>query len=192
MSRTRHSRRICSVAFGAATALIGACGVSAAAECGVMSPSYRAERTLTIGGSTIKSVVYESGTDFREETDVRGHRVVTLRLPKSGFLYTFDTTTKEGLKLPVPPQPRNTKTRTVEEKSGDDTVYHKQFESRGRWIELSATHCNMAGVMTAQTFTSIDPQGNMVDGTIGQGNIVVGPVDPGLFQVPLNVTLKQP
>lgn len=192
MSRTRHSQRICNVVFGTATALAGACGVSAAAECGAMSPSYRAERTLTIGGGTVKSVVYASETDFREETVVRGHRVVTLRLLKSGFLYTFDTTTKEGLKLLVPPQPQNTKTRTVEQKSGDETVYHKQFESRGRWVELSATHCNSAGVMTAQTFTTIDPEGNMVDGTIGQANIVVGPVDPVLFQVPSNVTLKQP
>lgn len=46
--------------------------------------------------------------------------------------------------------------------------------------------------MMAQTFMSIDAQGGLVDGTIGQRNIVVRPVDPALFQVPPGVTLKQP
>jgi len=193
MSRTRHFPRISRAAFGALAALAGARAMPArAADCGAASPSYRADRTLAVGGSTIKSVVYESGPDLREETDVRGHRVVTLRLPTSGFLITFDTVTKEGVKLPLPPRPQNTKTRVVEERSGDETVYHKQFESRGRWVELSATRCDRAGVMTAQNFTTINPEGGMVDGTVAQGNIVVGQIDPALFQVPLGITLKQP
>lgn len=168
-------------------------GSARAAECGKPSPAYKANRTVTIGDHVARSVVYVSGPNMREEVDLNSHLLVTLLLAQSGFTTKFDMVTKQGVKLPVPPPPPNRpQTRQVEEKDAAGAVFHNQFESNGRWIELSATRCNADDIMTSQTFTSFDPQGQLVEVHVRQDGIVAGPVDASMFEVPSYVTIKQP
>ena len=161
--------------------------VARADGCGTqLSPDYEAERIVTVGNSTDRITVYVSGPMIREEKKMPDGLRVTIRDLRSGRTIVLNPGTGRSTTLPMPPRPIDpSMTRTLTESGpGDTRVYVVQIQRSGRWLELSRTGCRADGIMTQQSFISLDPQGHEVEGVIRQDQIKIGPLSPNLFQIP--------
>ena len=169
-------------------ALLVAFPISArAGECGEPSPDYKAERIVTVGDSHDRMVVYVSGVMVREERGTTDGLRVTIRDMQRGQTIVFDPHTGHSTVLPLPPRPtRSTTTRTLREVATDGShVRVLQFQRGDAWLDLSRTICRPDGIMTRQTFISLDPQGHEVEGTVTQDRIKIGTIPSDLFRLPL-------
>ena len=169
-------------------ALLVAFPISArAGECGEPSPDYQAERIVTVGNSHDRIVVYVSGAMVREERGTANALSVTIRDLQRGQTIVFDPHTGHSTVRPSPPRPtRSTTTRTLHEVATDGSHVHVlQFQRGDAWLDLSRTICRPDGIMTRQTFISLDPQGHEVEGTVTQDRIKVGTIPPDRFRLPL-------
>lgn len=184
----------CSIKPQLVAALITALPVTArASECGAPGPDYTAERTVTVGDSAQRMMVYVSGPLVREETSTPSGTRVTIRDTRLGRTTLFDPRSGRSTALPMPPRPQQlAKTRTLGETGPDGShVQVVQFQRDGAWLDLSRAHCRPDRVMTRQTFVSLDPAGHEVKGTITQTQIKVAPLPPSLFKPPLGTEPKQ-
>ena len=179
--------------IAAAALLAAADSVLAAGECGSATPDYAARRSVSVAGGSFTSKVYVSGDNIREESSPGGRRIVTIRQLAASRTVTWDETAKTGSELTLPAKPGSGlgQTKIVEEPAaGGGKVRRAQVLQDGKWLDLSVTRCGADNVMTSQTFISVSPSGAQVKGTVTQTGIKVGPVDPSLFKVPADVTIK--
>ncbi len=190
--------RIRSCSLRALTALCLVSGLvagrpgTARAECGLPTPDYAAERTVTVAGNVARMRVHVSTDAIREETDQNGGTRVTIRDLRAGHAVAYDPATRQGKELP---RPRGSRPpgRTLDEIGADGTrIRVQQIQSSGRWLELSRTTCRVDGVMLRQSFVSLDPQGREVTGTVTQDRILIGPQPAALFTVPPEVQIGRP
>ncbi len=164
----------------------------AKAECGVRTPDYAAERTVTVAGKTVAMRVNVSGSNVREETDVGNGLRVTIRASSGRRVVVFDLQTRTGMVLPTPSN-IGLPTRSIDEVAKDGRrIRVQQVESRGRWLETSRTTCRGDGVMLDQTFVSVDARGQELSGSVAQGNIRVDSQPASLFEVPPDITMTRP
>jgi hypothetical protein len=162
-----------------------------AGECGDSSPDYVATRTISVGGATSTAIVSVSGAKVREEHSAGGHKMIVIDLFSSGIRYLIDPDRRQASRVP-PPETRGgrAETRVVEEKSaGGATIRHAQFKSNDKWVDLSTTTCRSDGIMTHQTFYTMDPRGRLQSGKLSQTNIHVGSLPASLFELPSDITL---
>jgi hypothetical protein len=166
-----------------------------ATECGPEAPDYSASRVISMGGHSRTVKVYLSGAKFREESiSDHQHQIVTLVLPEQNINYLLDLTQGTGDEVHLPPRPPGPRkgAEIATDKLDDGTnIRHLRILNNGKWQELSTTVCNSQNVMTSQTFTAIDPTGQMVTGSITQDNITVGPLSKDLFKVPPNIAIHK-
>lgn len=159
-----------------------------AGECNTLSPDYVAERIVTVGASTERMTVYVAGSLVREETDTSDGVRVTIRDLHLGRTVVFDPHTGRSTVLLFPPRPvRAAPTRTLDEVGPDGMRLHVlQLQRGAHWLDLSRTSCRPDGIMSRQTFVSLDPSGHEIEGTVTQDHIRIGTLSPRLFQPPSN------
>ena len=165
-----------------------------AGECGAPTPEYQAERTVTVGGSTVRMRVYVAGATVREESDTPDGARVTVRDMKAGRTTVLDPRTGRSTAVPAPPQPASTRVTRILDESGPDGVLTRivQLQRGSTWLELSRTTCRRDGVMVRRSFVSLDPQGREVEGTLTQERVRVGPLAPDLFRLSVEVQPDKP
>lgn len=164
----------------------------AKAECGVRTPDYAAERTVTVADKTVTMRVNVSGSKVREETDMGNGVRVTIRMSSGRRVVVFDLRTRTGMVLPTPSN-IGLPTRSINEVAKDGRLIRvQQVQSRERWLETSRTTCRANGLMLGQTFVSVDARGQEVSGSVVQDNIRVGPQPASLFEVPPDIKMLRP
>ncbi len=185
-SRHRHAAALC-----AALPIILALHDAAQAECGVRSPDYAANRTVTVAGKTIAVRVNVSGSKVREETDLGHGARVTIRASGRPVV-VIDPRARTGIELPTP-RGIHLPTRSIDEVAQDGRrVRVQQVESRGQWLETSRTTCRTDGVMLGQTFVSVDARGQELSGSLMQVDIRAGSQPAALFEVPPDIKVTRP
>jgi hypothetical protein len=157
-----------------------------AGECPGPHPDYKAERIVTVGDSRDRMTVYVSGALVREERSTPEGMSVTIRDLGSGRTTVFNPHTGRSMVLPSPRgRPRSVITRTLDEAAANGMhVYVVQFLRDAAWQDVSRTRCRQDGIMTRQTFISLDPRGQEVEGILTQDQIEIGPLSTDLFRMP--------
>jgi hypothetical protein len=157
-----------------------------AGDCGMPTPDYKAERTVTVGDSNERMMVYVSGALVREERGSPNRLSVTIRDMQRGRVVVFDPHSGHAKVLRLPPRPTGSPTtRTLDEVGPDGSRVHAvQFQHGTDWLDVSRTRCRPDGIMARQTFISVDPRGHEVEGTVTQDRIEVGQLSPDLFRLP--------
>lgn len=167
---------------------------SAAGACSKFgSPSYQADREVSIGGETIRSKVYVSGARERQEIAVPGGRT-QVRLTGDSSIVVFDPEARTGIQLPPPPPPKTRPAREnvrigVQDNGASKTVKTELRDDKGEWKLIEETVCRNDGIIQSQQFTVADPSGRVAQGQMSQSGISVGPQDATLFKVPSGVRL---
>ena len=176
--------------FLPALALLLSTHGSQARDCAAPAPDYVAERSVTVGDTTIQARILSSGEREREEVRIGGKTMVTLRTPAGSI--TFDPKAHRGVEMPSATA-RQQPTRHVDSAEPDGrTLRVTQFLRNGTWIDLSRTTCRKDGIMIRREFVTLDAQGKEVKGEMVQDQIVVRAVPSDVFAVPGDVVLEKP
>jgi hypothetical protein len=168
-------------------ALVVASGARAADPCTTLgSPSYTADRRVSVGGRAIEGKVFVSGSMMREETTIDGRRLVRVtNTVGGGFIYYPDK--REMMEVPTPQvtPPEKGKNRVTRENGeGGSVVLKIEFQRDGKWIEIGRTVCRPDGVLLSQDLPAPTENDISERVKITQSNITIGPVDPNLFKRP--------
>ena len=153
-------------------------------------PSYTADRTVRIGGGTIRSRVIAAPGVVREEVALGG--ATQVRISRRNSRVAYDTEKKVGTRLPVRSGPRGAGKnlrRTVSDQGGAKVVLFEGRNPQGGWDFVSETRCRADGVMLSRRVMVPNPGGGLIEANITQSNITVGPVNRALFNVPKDVKI---
>lgn len=156
------------------------------------SPSFSADRTVSIGGHVIQSKVAVANGKEREEFEVEGHRQV--RLVNPGRIVTYDPEARTGSvqTVPKPPAPPKGSLRIDITPEGDSKMVTLSIRNQaGAWEQLTRTTCRSDGVPLAQDFTA-SINGAKTRGTMTLSNVALGPVAPSAFELPAGIRLNKP
>jgi hypothetical protein len=151
-------------------------------------PSYTADRTVRIGGGTIRSKVIAAPGVVREEVALGG--ATQVRISRRNSRVSYDPDKKVGTRLPVRTGPRGAGKnlrRTVSDQGGAKVVLFEGRNPQGGWDFVSETRCRADGVMLSRRVMVPGQSGALVEANISQDNIRVGPVDRSQFNVPKDV-----
>jgi hypothetical protein len=155
------------------------------------SPSFTADRTVSIGGHVIQSKVAVAGGKEREEFEADGHRQV--RLVSPGRIVTYDPDARTGTmrSVPKPALPPKGSLRIDVAPEGDNKVVTLTIRNKaGAWEQLARTTCRSDGVPLAQSFTA-PVNGAKTEGTMTLSNVSLGPVAPAQFEVPAGIRMAR-
>lgn len=152
------------------------------------SPSYSADRTLTVGGRTFSSKVHVSGGREREEART-GDQIEVRIVTRAGFV-AFNPDKKVGIRRSAPPPPGRAQPgsfRTaISDEGGTKIVRTEGRREDGGWDLIAEARCRADGVPLSRRFFA-PIGGQLVESRLSQSNIVVGPQPAALFQVPKDV-----
>jgi hypothetical protein len=180
---------------GSASVAISIQPAFALGECAKFGrPSYTADRTVDIGGQTIRSKVFVTPQVEREELTVSGRQEVHLSTGRSQTTYNLETNTGIVQTAPAPPpKPAKDKVRIREEDQGGSKVLTLELiDDQGNWRQIGQTTCRPDGAVLAKTFILTLPgSSDIVTGRMTQNITATGPLDPGLFKVPAQVKIKR-
>lgn len=157
------------------------------------SPSYQADRTVSIGGETIRSKIFVSGARERQEIAAPGGRT-EVRLAAGGAIIIFDPAAKTGMRLPPPPVPKIRLAKEnvrigVHDDGPTKIVKMEVRDDKGDWKVTEEAVCRNDGIILSQQFTVGGTGGQVVSGQMSQSAISVGPQDQALFKLPSDVRL---
>jgi len=155
--------------------------------------AYTADREVRISGQTIQSKVYATPQAEREELIINGRPEIRLFVGRTQTTYNLENNTGISTTLPLPKRPPEGALRTREESVGGAKVLVVEAaDEKGSWHEISRTTCRADGAVLATTFKVTLPGSNeIVTGQMTQKITSTGPLDPNLFSVPPQVTIKQ-
>ncbi len=119
------------------------------------SPSYSANRVVKIGPNIIKSKVFVSGRNLREEIQ-RGN-AIEVRIETSKNMMVYNPVKKQGFKISMrnPPK-RPGKLRLEEKKIGKNIEITYLFKAKnGDWVPDVKTLCTTSGIPLKRQFVVV-------------------------------------
>lgn len=190
----------CTVQIAAFALSGGLTAAHALSECTKFgNPSYVAERTSRFPDRTVKSKVYAKADIEREEIDHGGKTEVILMSPQAIVSYFPDM--KIGMKFPPPPEPprangsagaKQPHLRMREESAdGNHKIIFEIQDSRGQWLLANEVTCRSDGALLARK-SRVPMRGKVIETSMTQTIVSVGPIDSTLFDVPADIKFRQP